>query len=267
MTNLSSQDATGGSKDLSRRIEEASINAWPSLHQVLYDGWLLRFSRGFTKRANCVVPLYPSERATAEETAEKIRHCENLYARDRLATIFRLTDDDDHRALSQALTDRGYQRHDATDVLAKPLTDAPIPKEFRQLGHNEWLDLYATLTGVNEDATKLHGMLLRGIRTETCYGAVFQADEPVGCGLAVIEQDLVGLFDVVTAISARGQGHGRSLVDALAAWGHGEGAVTAYLQVVADNAPAQRLYARLNYQIAHRYHYYSRPEDSGRRRA
>jgi hypothetical protein len=35
-----------------RRMEEISNNALPSLNTYLYDGWLLRSSLGFTKRAN-----------------------------------------------------------------------------------------------------------------------------------------------------------------------------------------------------------------------
>jgi len=48
--------------DTIRSVEERSLNAWPSLHQMLYDGWVLRFSNGYTRRANSVSPIYRGRR-------------------------------------------------------------------------------------------------------------------------------------------------------------------------------------------------------------
>ena len=70
-----------------RKIEELSMNAWPSLQTKLYDGWVLRFSDGYTRRANSVNPIYESKIVLDE----KIDFCEKEYEQRNLPTLFKLT--------------------------------------------------------------------------------------------------------------------------------------------------------------------------------
>jgi hypothetical protein len=52
-------------------MEELSLNAWPAHQTLLYDGWVIRFANGYTKRANSVNPLYLS----TIDLDEKIAFC------------------------------------------------------------------------------------------------------------------------------------------------------------------------------------------------
>jgi N-acetylglutamate synthase len=238
--------------DVCRRVEEASINAWPAMQQLLVDGWLLRFARGFTKRANSVIPLYPGERPVAD----KVRFCENAYARERLRCIFRLTSIGGHDELDHLLAARGYGYLDPTEVMARPLAIAPSASpRLRMLTGARWLDAYGALTGMPDTARRLHQAILRGIPLPCGYAVVGRPEAPLACGLAVVEDDLVGLFDVVTAPAARRTGCATELVRSLLAWAHDQGARLAYLQMVADNHPARGLYRGLGFETLYRYWY------------
>src|SRR5262245_10648116 len=88
-----------------RLFEELSLNSWPSLQTFCYDGWLLRFANGYTRRANSVSAIYTS----TKETLEKIAFCEQTYATRGLNTVFKLTAAAEPGDLDALLADQGYQ--------------------------------------------------------------------------------------------------------------------------------------------------------------
>ena len=77
----------------------------------------------------------------------------------------------------------------------------------------------------------------------------------IACGMAVLQGDHVGLFDIVTRKDLRRRGHGRQLVSGLLHWAKENGARRAYLQVTLDNEAAVSLYSGLGFVETYRYWY------------
>jgi GNAT superfamily N-acetyltransferase len=240
---------------LARRIEDASLRAWPALEVQSLDGWELRSSAGFTKRANSVQPLGPS----TQPLSEKVAGCEAWYAARDLPTIFRLTSFSDPN-LDSFLESRAYEVIDLTDVLYTrlPLAEAyPANADIAELSLDDWVATYGVLSGADESTlTPMRGIL------DACQEARFLAAlssessrDLIACGLAVLETDVLGIFDVVTALPHRRRGYGAGLVGGLVGWGLARGADYAYLQVVKTNAPALALYRKLGFAQAYEYWY------------
>jgi hypothetical protein len=105
-------DGESGSQR-ARRIEEASLRAWPAHADTDFDNWRLRFADGYTRRANSITPLGRSHLPIAD----KLVTCERLYAERGLPPIFRLTPFAP-ADLDEILERRGYRRGDLVQVRA-----------------------------------------------------------------------------------------------------------------------------------------------------
>jgi ribosomal protein S18 acetylase RimI-like enzyme len=80
----------------------------------------------------------------------------------------------------------------------------------------------------------------------------------VAVGQSVQEDELVGLYDIVTAEGARNRGLATALAAELLRRAGADGAAVAYLQVAADNIAARHVYRKLGF--VDRYAYWYRVE-------
>ena len=247
---------------LERRIEEAALNSWPALQQMLFDGWVIRFADGYTKRANSATPVYPSTLALPEKTA----FCEELYQRKHLPTIFRLLSFSPQvQELDNLLEQRGYAFVDQTLVLSAPLTrgETHASAGFQSVALDEWLLLYNQFNQARPEQVPLHRALLQKIVPRSLFASYYDEDGlPVACGLGVLENDTFGLFDIVTKTEQRRKGYGARLVAGMLAWAAQNGANQAYLQVVKTNKVARNLYAKIGFQELYDYWYRVQPATS-----
>ncbi len=241
-----------------RRLEETAMNAWPALQQMLYDGWILRFGAGYTRRANSVNPLYES---TLLDLDEKIAHCEALYAAQNLPCAFRLTSFGAPPGLDDRLDSRSYV-HDASSLVQHlDLRTCALPQsdsyQLTTQPLDEWIVSFCQLAGKPVESHQTHKQMVNNILAAR-YLATLRDDggEVVACGLAVLEADMVGLFDLLTGPARRNQGGGTALVAGLLRWAQDNGAAHAYLQVMENNAAARHLYeVKFGFQTAYNYWY------------
>jgi GNAT superfamily N-acetyltransferase len=240
---------------LRKRIEEVSLNSWPALQQMLFDGWILRFAEGYTKRANSVNPLY----ASSLEVNEKVDRCEMRYAERGLPSVFRLTPFSSPADLDRVLESRGYQRADPTSVLHLDMRDREIRQgqaaELRALKLDDWMRLFYQFSEAPADEHQTHREILEAIPSTRLLASLEDSGKPVACGLGVLEDHYFGLFDLVTDPEQRNKGFGTQLVFGLLRWAQNHGARYAYLQVMTLNQPAGHLYAKFGFAEAYQYWY------------
>lgn len=242
---------------LCERIEDAALNAWPSPKQMVYDGWLLRFTGGESKRVNSINVRYHS----TLPIGEKIAHCEAIYVRNNLPVIFRLPEPFIEPDVYQALSDAGYTQFDPTFVLGNEISyehSEVSDVDVRAMSQPDWLDLRAQFSHMPAANKDIYRTILDGIVPEKTLLGLFVDGSAVACGMGVREGDLLGYFSIYTSEAHRRRGLGRMMMIALIQWGQAQGATYGYLQVEGDNTPAQALYEKMGFKMLYRYSYAKR---------
>ena len=236
------------------RLEDAALNAWPAPRQMIYDGWLLRFAQGYTKRANSINIRFESQLPFKE----KIRVCEAIYASENLPLIFRLPDPFASPELKLALADAGYQIFDPTFVLGREIARCgAFPKEIKMndMDIEGWIELRAKLTGTPLEHWIVHREILEVILPKKTLMGMVVNDQPVACGMGVLEGNLLGYFSIYVGERFRRCGYGKMMMWGLTNWGVDRGGRFGYLQVEGDNQPAITLYEKMGFETCYKYLY------------
>lgn len=233
-------------------LESAAFSAWPAQRSIDVHGWHVRLDRGYTKRANSANATADSLELAANDVASIEAHF-HLYG---LTPIFRLTSFAPTGDSDRLLNSRGYRSCDTSLVMTRSLAGFSQSAETAVVPNAEaWLDAFGHASGKRGADQAVHLEILHRIAAP-CAWAVQSADVPsLTCGLGVLVEDKLGLFDIATRLDHRRRGLARSLCKGLLAWGARRGAQTAFLQVVATNEPAIRLYEDLGFETAYSYWY------------
>ena len=237
---------------IERTLEKIAMNAWPAFESFEMDSWVLRFAKGYTKRANSVTIL--GDNTTNLE--DKILFCEAQFRERGLKSIFRLPSFIAPASLDKMLEQRGYDLVDLTYVMQRSLVDwQGHPFNISKNGVGEWLDAYHNISDATNKQNESHLRILTSIQAEAQYCTYQHQEETVACGLGVLENGYFGLFDLVTTKNQRRKGFATALVSGMLDDAIKKAARTAYLQVVQNNIHAVQLYKNLGFTKQYAYWY------------
>jgi N-acetylglutamate synthase len=233
-------------------IESAAARALPSRERAIDDGWWLRCDDGgVVRRANAVF----AAEGGIDALPVKLARAEAWYGARGLPVRFQLSPASAPGELAAALRSRGYRFETTVHVLQRAIgasAEGPaVPRGVRWSAAVDpaWLAAYATTVAASEFAAR--SRLAASAPPPRAYAGIGAE----ACGMAVLDGELVGLFDLATAPAARRAGHATAVTSALLAWGVRGGARRAYLQVAETNLAARSLYERLGFGLAYRYVY------------
>jgi N-acetylglutamate synthase len=245
--------------DLIREIEQVAFRAWVPFETEEYDGWLLRYAGGFSRRSNSVYP----EAASTLRLGEKLEYCRDWYAARGLGLVVRQTPASE-AGIDARLEELGFTFECPTDVMVAPL-DRSFPMDgvaITDAPDREWLEAAAPMIPVSPHLRSVWERILAGVEATPGFATIRDGADVVAVGVGVADGPWLGLFEIMVAPDHRRRGLGRRLTEALLEWGRERGAVRSYLQVVADNASALALYGGFGFTRAYTYWYRRAPSGS-----
>lgn len=237
------------------QLEELAINAFPAILTELYDGWILRYSNGYTYRGNSINPLYLS----TIDLKDKIKYCECKYFEKGLPCVYKMTENID-RALDINLENQGYTIEKSADIMAWKI-DKNIKFKIEEVEismhmTNEWLEGFLSLNGTTKESIKLTAKtMLSNINNPVFCASINEGGIMIACGLGVLENGKLGLYDIHVMEQHRRKGLGRKICKTIINDAIKNGANSVYLQVASLNEKAVKLYSSLGFSKVYTYWY------------
>ncbi|WP_166908798.1 N-acetyltransferase [Mycobacterium sp. DL440] len=240
-----------------RALEHAAALAWPGVEQHWLGGWLLRAGHGVTSRANSAIPLDMSAQiADLSEVRDWYR------ARDLPAWL----------ALPERLLPIRTPGIKPARVMVRPLPAAGTPRQptvtpaqpstssvtLAQQPGAQWFQIYERAVPADVLTAVVEGRLTFASVPGCAVGRGAVTTAPDGSAW-------LGISSVRVSSAHRGQGHARTVCEALLAWGAEAGARQAYVQVEVDNHAAIALYTSLGFRLHHQTRYVAADDVLGSR--
>ncbi|MEE6132189.1 GNAT family N-acetyltransferase [Priestia sp. GS2] len=243
--------------DTLRLLEQLAPNAWPAHTNEKLGDWTLRYTFGYTKRANSVravgsLPLDPNW----------LQKVENFYESKNASSCFHISQLSPAQ-LDETLALKGYQKIDecftmmaaCEDVLQNVKLDIQYDADYLSEATSAWVHEFLTLEDFSKDRFDAYTHIFSSINAPKTFLRLSGTNETIGLGSVVVEQGYGCISNVVVHAKHRRKGIAKELVSALVQCAQRQEADYVYLQVVKGNQPAVDLYEKLGFKAVSSHHY------------
>ena len=237
-----------------RDIELMLMRTWPALDEKRYDGWILRFSEGYTKRSNCINPLYESY----FELEEKYEYCKKIYEEKKLPIVYKIIDTEVSIVVDEFLKNKGLEKRDMVTVKEIELTNVNYNLKNINVSwgfNKEWYDFYVKENKLNKQEENIFKELLQKNDKNNMYVYKLEENEIIAVAMGVVEKNKIGIFNVYVKDTYRKKGYATEILEGLLVEARKINVEKAYLQVMETNEKALNLYRKMGFVPKYRTWY------------
>ena len=237
-----------------RDIELMLMRTWPALDEKIYDGWILRFSEGYTKRSNCINPLYESY----FELEEKYEYCKKIYEEKKLPIVYKIIDTEVSIVVDEFLKNKGLEKRDMVTVKEIELTNVNYNLKNINVSwgfNKEWYDFYVKENKLNKQEENIFKELLQKNDKNNMYVYKLEENEIIAVAMGVVEKNKIGIFNVYVKDTYRKKGYATEILEGLLVEARKINVEKAYLQVMETNEKAIKLYKKMGFVPKYRTWY------------
>jgi ribosomal protein S18 acetylase RimI-like enzyme len=229
------------------------------------DGWIVRFNKGVTYRANSVLPL----NWWGEDLLTSVKAVEENYQKAQLSSIFMLHDNHEPKGLKSLLIDRSYEKVMPTFVMGIEAAKIPSIEDIDDFNHKYtetrlpiWYPALEKLSPwrTPEKLVVIGEIMDRIVIPQKKFFFVEDNQKIVGVMLAIIDGKFMGMLNLAVDENYKRKGVATNLIKKAVNWAISKDVNSIYLQVEKKNNPAVELYKKLGFKEWYSYRYYEKKD-------
>ncbi|MBI3677929.1 MAG: GNAT family N-acetyltransferase [Proteobacteria bacterium] len=242
---------TVNTKLLAQSIEPAIVASWPARETMQLEGWLLRFTNGYTHRGNSVAAL-----GDVGDVEAAIEAVEAAYGTRGLSPMFSISPASRPSSLEDDLILRGYERTAPTLACLSTVQTMLLclPKcetLYAERARHPAMDALV-ISGSRSEAEAAERLeTLDRIELPRLCVVAFDGKKAVASGLGVMAHGRVSVNMMRTDPAHRRKGYAQRVLAGIANWAQSQGVSEIHLGVEEDNIAARALYTKCGFREAY----------------